>query len=205
MRLVGVASLGDWVGDVCPGDSNPVTPLPRICLVGCWPEIAGVRAAQIIHAATYSEGVLVGVDLLVLWVQVLVDVVDAQGTVMVAQMSSSFVKDCSDVSAPGNTSSGKTVIIIVNNETGNVSLDGSELQNLLASHGADGSQVSVVRMGNGAQVNVSETAASTVTATADGAQHVNLTVEGFPGIPVEGVCILCCCREAVIGELGMDY
>lgn len=46
-------------------------------------------------------------------------------------MSSSFVKDCSDVSAPGNTSSGKTVIIIVNNETGNVSLDGSELQNLL--------------------------------------------------------------------------
>lgn len=47
------------------------------------------------------------------------------------QMSSSFVKDCSDVSAPGNNASGKTVIIIVNNETGNVSLDGSELQNLL--------------------------------------------------------------------------
>lgn len=46
-------------------------------------------------------------------------------------MSSSFVKDCSDVSAPGNTNSGKTVIIIVNNETGNVSLDGDELQNLL--------------------------------------------------------------------------
>ena len=50
-------------------------------------------------------------------------------------MSSSFVKDCSDVSAPGNTSSGKTVIIIVNNETGNVSLDGSELQNLLGKYG----------------------------------------------------------------------
>lgn len=47
------------------------------------------------------------------------------------QMSSSFVKDCSDVSAPGNANSGKTVIIIVNNETGNVSLDGDELQNLL--------------------------------------------------------------------------
>lgn len=46
-------------------------------------------------------------------------------------MSSSFVKDCSDVSAPGNNAAGKTVIIIVNNETGNVSLDGSELQNLL--------------------------------------------------------------------------
>lgn len=46
-------------------------------------------------------------------------------------MSSSFVKDCSDVSAPGNANSGKTVIIIVNNETGNVSLDGDELQNLL--------------------------------------------------------------------------
>ena len=41
-------------------------------------------------------------------------------------------------------------------------------------------------MGSGAAVNLSETATSTITATADGAQHVNLTVEGYPGIPVEG-------------------
>lgn len=49
-------------------------------------------------------------------------------------MSSSFVKDCSDVSSPGTTSYGKTVIIIVNNETGNVSLDGDELQSLLGEY-----------------------------------------------------------------------
>lgn len=41
-------------------------------------------------------------------------------------------------------------------------------------------------MGSGATVNLSETTASTVTTTADGAQHVNLTVEGYPSIPVEG-------------------
>ncbi|XP_042223018.1 uncharacterized protein LOC121867233 [Homarus americanus] len=100
-------------------------------------------------------------------------------------MSSSFVKDCSDVSAPGNTS-GKTVIIIVNNETGNVSLDGDELQNLLASHGADGSQVSVVRMGSGGVENLSEANITSSVTTTDGTQHVNLTVEGYPAIPVEG-------------------
>ncbi|XP_069159094.1 PHD finger protein 3 isoform X1 [Procambarus clarkii] len=100
-------------------------------------------------------------------------------------MSSSFVKDCSDVSAPGNSNSGKTVIIIVNNETGNVSLDGDELQNLLASHGADGSQVSVVRMGSGGLENLCEASIASI-ATSDGTQHVNLTVEGYPAIPVEG-------------------
>ena len=47
-------------------------------------------------------------------------------------MSSSFVKDCTDVSSTnGNSSNNKTVIIIVNNETGNVDLDGAQLQNLL--------------------------------------------------------------------------
>ncbi|XP_066983453.1 death-inducer obliterator 1 isoform X3 [Macrobrachium rosenbergii] len=106
-------------------------------------------------------------------------------------MSSSFVKDCSDVSAPGNSSSGKTVIIIVNNETGNVSLDQDELQNLLASHGADGSQVSVVRMGSGGVGGVIGNPGDIVTspsivATADGTAHVNFTVEGYPAIPLEG-------------------
>lgn len=101
-------------------------------------------------------------------------------------MSSSFVKDCSDVSAPGNSNSGKTVIIIVNNETGNVSLDDDELQNLLASHGADGSEVSVVRMGSGGVENLGEASVNALVATSDGAQHVNLTVEGFPAIPIEG-------------------
>ncbi|CAL4122411.1 unnamed protein product, partial [Meganyctiphanes norvegica] len=42
-------------------------------------------------------------------------------------MSSSFVKDCSDVSAGGNTN----YIIIVDSETGNVALDGDSIQNLL--------------------------------------------------------------------------
>lgn len=65
-------------------------------------------------------------------------------------------------------------------------LTASHTPSYTASHGADGSQVSVVRMGSGAAMNLSETAASTITATADGAQHVNLTVEGFPSIPVEG-------------------
>ncbi|XP_068211222.1 death-inducer obliterator 1-like isoform X2 [Palaemon carinicauda] len=106
-------------------------------------------------------------------------------------MSSSFVKDCSDVSAPGNSSSGKTVIIIVNNETGNVSLDQDELQNLLASHGADGSQVSVVRMGSGGVGGVIGNPGDIVTtpsivATTDGTAHVNFTVEGYPTIPLEG-------------------
>lgn len=102
-------------------------------------------------------------------------------------MSSSFVKDCSDVSAPGNANSGKTVIIIVNNETGNVSLDGDELQNLLASHGADGSQVSVVRMGSGGVGNLTEAnLTAPLPATGDGTTHVNLTVEGYPPLPLEG-------------------
>ena len=47
-------------------------------------------------------------------------------------MSSSFVKDCTDVSSTsGNSNSNRTVIIIVNNETGNSSLDGEQLQSLL--------------------------------------------------------------------------
>lgn len=55
-----------------------------------------------------------------------------------------------------------------------------------ASHGADGSQVSVVRMGSGGVGNLSEANVISSFATSDGTQHVNLTVEGYPAIPVEG-------------------
>lgn len=56
-----------------------------------------------------------------------------------------------------------------------------------ASHGADGSQVSVVRMGSGGVGNLTEAnLTAPLPATGDGTTHVNLTVEGYPPLPLEG-------------------
>jgi len=92
-------------------------------------------------------------------------------------MSNSFVKDCSDVSADGNTN----CIIIVDSNTGNFALDSDSIQNLL------GNQVSVLHLGGTGHENYNEESSENlaIPVSSDGATHVNVTLEGFSSIPID--------------------